>query len=168
MYDFPAVADRPTLAVHNTITQCSADVTTCFGGSAHTTSGDARCGDEGQVQFLKKSASPDSEGTNSFLPKKSSHLQAEGETNHAGSRKTVTLHSGQFVVPGAHDIVWVMGAPNFVQSVRSNELLKVLGCSGAEVPCNLAIGSHKVRPFSLYSLHCSPTPRSELEYPNFL
>ena len=36
----------------------------------------------------------------------------------------MTLCSGQFVVPGAHDIDWVLGALNFVQSVRSTELFK--------------------------------------------
>ena len=93
-------------------------------GSAHTTSGDARSGNEDQNQFLKKSDNHDREGTIAFLPKKSGHLQTGGATDHAGSREVLTLHSGQFVVPGAHDIDWVLGAPNFVQSVRSIELFK--------------------------------------------
>ena len=59
-----------------------------------------------------------------LLPKKSGHLQNGGVTDHAGSRELVTLCSGQFGVPGAHDIDWVLGAPNFVQSVRSTELFK--------------------------------------------
>ena len=91
-------------------------------GSAHTKSGDARCGNEDQDQFLEKSDNPDSGGMISFLPKKSGHLRNGGVTDHAGSRKVLALHSGQFVVPGAHDFDWVLGAPNFVQSVRSTEL----------------------------------------------
>ena len=83
-------------------------------GSAHITLGDARSGIEDQDQFLQESDNPDNEGTNTFLPKKSGHLQNGGATNHAGSREVLTLHSGQFVVPGAHDIDWVLGAPNFV------------------------------------------------------
>ena len=93
-------------------------------GSAHTTLGDARSGNEDQDQFLKKSDDPDSEGTSSFLPKKSGHLQTRGVTDHAGSREVLTLCSGQFLVPVAHDIDWVLGAPNFVQSARSTELFK--------------------------------------------
>ena len=93
-------------------------------GSAHTTLGDARSGNEDQNWFLKKSDNPDSEGMIAFLPKKSGHLQTGGVTNHAGSREVLTLCSGQFVVPGAHDIDWVLGAPNFVQSARSTELFK--------------------------------------------
>ena len=102
-------------------------------GSAHATLGDARCGNEDQNQFLEKSDNPDSEGTIEFLPKKSGHLQTGGETNHAGSRKKVTLHSGQFVVPGAHDIDKVLGAPNFVKVLEALNFLKCLGHSGAEV-----------------------------------
>ena len=94
-------------------------------GSAHITSGDARCDNEDQNWFLKKSDNPDREGMHEFLPKKSGHLQTGGETDHAGSRKKVTLHSGQFVVLGAHDIDRVLEALNF---------LKCLGHSGAEVP----------------------------------
>ena len=67
-----------------------------------------------QDQFLQKSDNRDDEGTNTFLPKKSGHLQNGGVTDHAGSREVLTLCSGQFVVPGAHDIDWVLGAPNFV------------------------------------------------------
>ena len=93
-------------------------------GSAHTTVGDARCGNEDQDWFLKKSDNSDSEGTSSSLPKKSGHLQTRGVTDHAGSREVLTLHSGQFVVPGAHDIDWVLGALNFVQSARSTEHFK--------------------------------------------
>ena len=83
-------------------------------GSAHITLGDARGGIEDQDQFLKKLDNPDNEGMNTFLSKKSGHLQNGGVTNQAGSREALTLHSGQFVVPGAHDIDWVLGAPNFV------------------------------------------------------
>ena len=83
-------------------------------GSAHITWGDARSGIKEQDQFLQKLDNPDDEGTNTFLPKKSGHLWNGGATNHAGSREALTLHSGQFVVPGAHDINWVLGALNFV------------------------------------------------------
>ena len=83
-------------------------------GSAHITLGDARSGIEDQDQFLQKSDNPDNEGMNTFLPKKSDHLQNGGVTDHAGSKEVLTLHSGQFVVPGACDIDWVLGAPNFV------------------------------------------------------
>ena len=93
-------------------------------GSAHLTLGDARCGIKHQDQFLKKSDNPHRKGTNTSLPKKSGHLQTRGATNHDGNREVLTLHSGQFVVPGAHDIDWVLGAPNFVQSARSTELFK--------------------------------------------
>ena len=93
-------------------------------GSAHATLGDARCGDEDQDQFLKKSDNPDSEGMSSSLPKKSGHLQTRCVTDHDGSREVLTLCSGQFVVPGAHDIDWVLGTLKFVQSVRSTELFK--------------------------------------------
>ena len=76
--------------------------------------GDTRSGIEDQDWFLQKSDNPDNEGTITFLPKKSGHLQNGGVTDHAGSREVLTLCSGQFVVPGAHDIDWVLGAPNFV------------------------------------------------------
>ena len=56
-------------------------------GSAHATMGDTRCGNEDQDQFLKKSDNPDSEGTNSFLPKKSGNLQTRVVTDHDGSRE---------------------------------------------------------------------------------
>ena len=73
-------------------------------------------------------------GTHRFLPKKSGHLQNEGETDQDDSRETLTLHSGHFVVPGAHDIDWVLGALNFVKSAKSTELFeKCLGHYGAEV-----------------------------------
>ena len=94
-------------------------------GSAHTTSGDTRCGNEDQDQFLEKSDNPDREGMNSFLPKKSGHLQTGGVTNHDGSREVLTLHSGQFAVHQGHmTLTGVLGAPNFVQSARSTELFK--------------------------------------------
>ena len=83
-------------------------------GSAHITLGDARGGIKDQDQFLQKSDNPDNEGMNTFLPKKSGHLHNRGATNHDGSREALTLHSGQFVVLGAHDIDWVLGGPNFV------------------------------------------------------
>ena len=83
-------------------------------GSAHITLGDARGGIEDQDQFLQKLDDPDNEGMNTFLPKKSGHLQNGGATDQASSREALTLHSGQFVVPGAHDIDWVLGALNFV------------------------------------------------------
>ena len=104
-------------------------------GSAHITSGDARAGIEYQEQFLQRLDNSDNEGTHRFLPKKSGHLQNEGETDQDDGRETLTLHSGHFVVPGAHDFDWVLGAPNFVKSARSNELFeKCLGHYGAEVP----------------------------------
>ena len=83
-------------------------------GSAHITLGDARSGTEDQDQFLQKSDNPDNEGMITFLPKKSGHLQNGGVTDHAGSREVLTLHSGQFVVPGTHDIDWVLAKLNFV------------------------------------------------------
>ena len=83
-------------------------------GSAHITLGDTRSGIEDQDQFLQKLDNPDNEGMNTFQPKKSGHLQNGGVTDHAGCREVLTLCSGQFVVPGAHDIGWVLGALNFV------------------------------------------------------
>ena len=83
-------------------------------GSAHITLGDTRGGIKDQDQYLQKLDNPDNEGLNTFLPKKSGHLQNGGATDQAGSREVYTLHSGQFVVPGAHEIDWVLGAPNFV------------------------------------------------------
>ena len=130
-------------------------------GSAHSTSGDARCGDEDQDWFLEKSDNPDSGGMNSFLPKKSGHRQTGGATNHDGSREVLTLCSGQFVVPEAHDIDWVLGAPNFVQSVRSTELFKKvpggLWCWSATCLDRWILQGHIVLIFSI-SLHHSPTP----------
>ena len=69
-----------------------------------------------------------------FMPRKSGHLRKGGETDHAGSRQDVTLHSGQFVVPGAHDFDRVFGAPNFVLVLEALNFLKCLGHSGIEVP----------------------------------
>ena len=69
------------------------------------------------------------EGQVTFLPKKSGHLQTRGVTNHPGSREVLTLCSGQFVVPGAHDIDWVLGALNSVQRVQ--EALNFLKVPGA-------------------------------------
>ena len=81
----------------------------------------------------------------------------------------MTLHSEQFVVPGAHDFDRVLGAPNFCASARSTELFKVPGALCAEVPRNLVVGSRKVRPF-LFSLFFAPVPHSRLEsgHHNFL
>ena len=93
-------------------------------GSAHLTLGDARCGSKDQDQFLQKSDNPDREGMYTSLPKKSGHLQTKGVTDHKGHKEVLSLHSGQVVVPGAHDIDWVLGAPNFVQSAKSTELFK--------------------------------------------
>ena len=104
-------------------------------GSAHVTSGDARGGIEDQHQFLQKLDNSDHEGTHRFLPKKSGHLQNKGETDQDDGRETLTLCSGHFVVPGAHDIDWVLAAPNLVKSAQSTELFeKCLGHYGAEVP----------------------------------
>ena len=83
--------------------------------------------------WTKKSDIPDSKGTIEFLPRKSGHLKTGGETDHAGSRKDVTLCSGQFVVPGAHDFDRVLGAPNYVLVLEALNFLKCLGHSGAEV-----------------------------------
>ena len=71
-------------------------------GSANITLADARSGIEDQDWFLQKSDNPDNEGMITILPKKSGHLQNRGVTDHAGSRGVLTLHSGQFVVPGVH------------------------------------------------------------------
>ena len=76
--------------------------------------GHARGGIEDQEQFLQRLDNSDNEGAHRFLPKKSGHLQNEGETDQDDCRETLTLHSGHFVVPGAHDFDWVLGAPNFV------------------------------------------------------
>ena len=48
------------------------------------------------------------------MPKKSGHLQNEGETDQDDGRETLTLHSEQFVVPGAWNIIRVLRALNFV------------------------------------------------------
>ena len=64
-------------------------------GSAHITSGDARGGIKDQDQFLQKSDNPDNEGMDTFLPKKSGHLQNGGVTDQAGSGEVLTLHNGQ-------------------------------------------------------------------------
>ena len=93
-------------------------------GSAYLTLGDARCGSKDQDWFLQKSDNSDREGMHTPLPKKSGHLQIRGVTNHEGNREVLTLCSGQFVVPGAHDFDCVLRAPNCVQSARSTELLK--------------------------------------------
>ena len=63
-------------------------------------------------------------GMHASLLKKSGHLQTGGVTSHEGNREVLTLHSGKFVVPGAHDFDWVLGAQTFVQSARSTELSK--------------------------------------------
>ena len=82
-------------------------------GSAHTTSRDARCGNVDQNWFLKKSDIPDSEGMIVFLPR--CHSTYRQEVKLTMPEKDMTLHSEQFVVPGAHDIDRVLGAPNFVR-----------------------------------------------------
>ena len=89
MYNFTAVANRLTLAVHDTITKCSTVVTTCSRALPHLTLGDTRCGSKDQDQFLQKSDNPDREGTHTSLPKKSGHLQTRGVTDHEGHRKVV-------------------------------------------------------------------------------
>ena len=76
--------------------------------------GDVRGGTEDQGQFLQKLDNSDNEGTHRFLPKKSGHLQYRGATGQDDGRKTLTLHSGHFVVPGTHDFDLVLGAPNFL------------------------------------------------------
>ena len=44
------------------------------------------------------------------------------------------LHSELFVVPGAQNIIRVLGAPNFVKGVKSTKLFeKCLGHYGTEV-----------------------------------
>ena len=97
--------------------------------------GDARGGIKGQEQFLQRLDNPDNEGTHRLLSKKSGHLQNKGETDQDDGRETLTLHSGHFVVPGAHYFDWVLGAPNFVKkSAKSTELFeKCLGHYGTEV-----------------------------------
>ena len=138
-------------------------------GSAHTTLGDARCGDEDQDQFLKKLDDPDGGGMSSFLPKKSGHLQIS-VTNHAGSREVLTLCSGQFVVPGAHDIDWVLGAPNFVQSARSTELFKS-AWDTLVLKCHMSRSLDPARSDHFYFFHFfAPLThsRSELGHHNFL
>ena len=137
--------------------------------SAHLTLGDARCGSKEQDQFLQKSDNPDREGTHASLPKKSGHLQTGGATNHKGNREVLTLCSGQFVVPGAHDFDWVLGAPNCVQSVRSIELFK--SARGTlRLKCHVIwcwISPGQIISFSPF-FATLPHSRSELGYPNFL
>ena len=70
----------------------------------------------------------------------------------------MTLHSEQFVVPGAHDFDRVLGAPNFVLVLEALNFLKCLGHSGAEVPRNLVVGSRKVRPFFVFPILCTSPP----------
>ena len=139
-------------------------------GSAHTTLGDARCGNEDQDQFLKKSDDPDSGGTSSFLPKKSGHLQTGGVTNHAGSKEVLTLCSGQFVVSGAHDIDCMLGALNFVQSPRSTELFKS-AWGTLVLKCHVSRSLDPARSDCSYFFHffaLLPHSRPQLGYHNFL
>ena len=69
-----------------------------------------------------------------FLSKKSGHLKKGGGTDCAGNRREVTLHSEQFIVPGAHDFDGVFGARSFVLVLDALNFLKCLGHSGVEVP----------------------------------
>ena len=82
-------------------------------GSTYTTLRDARCGNADQNWFLKKSDIPDSEGMIVFMPRSHSTYRQEVKLTVPG--KDVTLHSEQFVVPGAHDIDRVLAALNFMQ-----------------------------------------------------
>ena len=81
-------------------------------GSAHTRLRDARCGNADQDQFLKKSDITDGEGMIVFLPR--SHSTCRQEVKLTTPGKDMTLHSEQFVVPGAHGFDRELGAPNFV------------------------------------------------------
>ena len=106
----------------------------CSRGSSHLTSGDTSGGIKDREQFLQKLDNSDNEGTQRFLPKKSGHQWKEGETDQDDGRETVTLHSEQFVVPGAQNIIRVLRAPNFVKSAKSTKPFeKCLGNYGTEV-----------------------------------
>ena len=83
-------------------------------GSAQLPLGDTRGGITDQEQFLQRLDNSNNEGTQRFLPKKSGHLLNEGEADQDDGRETLTLHSEQFVVPGAQNIIRVLRAPNFV------------------------------------------------------
>ena len=130
-------------------------------GSAHITLGDAKGGIKDQDQFLQKLDNPDNEGMKTFLPKKSGHLWNGGLTNQAGSREALTLCSGQFVVPGAHDIDWVQEALNVLKSAWGTLVLK----------CHLSSSLDPVRSdhFYFYRFFVPlPHSRPELGHHNFL
>ena len=93
-------------------------------GSAHITSGDARGGIEDQEHFLQRLDNSNNERTHRFLPKKSGHLQNKGENDQDDGRETLTLCSGHFVVPGAHEFDWVLEALNFLKSAWGTMVLK--------------------------------------------
>ena len=83
-------------------------------GSAQLPLGDTRGGIKDQEWFLQRLDNSNNEWTQRFLPKKSGHWQNEGEADQDDGREPVTLCSEQFVVPGAQNIIRMLGAPNFV------------------------------------------------------
>ena len=128
-------------------------------GSAHLPLGDTSSGIKDQEGFLQRLDGSNNEGTQRFLPKKSGHLQKKGETDQDDGTETLTLHSEQFVVPGAQNIIRVLGAPNFVKSARSTGLCKSAWGTMVLKCCLSSVGSHQVRSFHFsILLHCSPTP----------
>ena len=71
MYNFHTVADRPTPAVHHTITRCTED--NVLKGSAQLTLGDVSGDAEAQDWFSPKSVNPEREGALLSLSQKSGH-----------------------------------------------------------------------------------------------
>ena len=81
-----------TFAVCYTITQHNTDGTMCSRLCPYNI-GDTKGGIEDQEQFCQRLDNSGNEGTQRFLPKKSSHLQNEGETDQDEGRETLTLCS---------------------------------------------------------------------------
>ena len=110
-------------------------------------------------------------GHTDSCPRSQAACRMNVQTNQDDGRETLTLCSGHFVVPGAHDIDWVLGAPNFVKSARSTELLeKCLGHYGAEVSSCLVhwILSGQIISYFYHFFALLPHSRPESGHHNFL
>ena len=129
--NFTAAANRPTLTVHyaitqhkyiesmttavcNTITQCIRDGTMCSRALPSYHWGTLDVALQTKNSSSRGWSTPTMKEACRFLPKKSGHLQNEGETDQDDGRETLTLCSERFVVPGAQNIIRVLRAPNFV------------------------------------------------------
>ena len=97
-------------------------------GSAHLTLGDTRCGIKDQDHGSSRSQTTLTEKEQIHpCPRSQATYRLEVQLTMMATGRCWHCAVDNLLCPGAHDIDWVLGAPNSVQSARSTELLKVPG-----------------------------------------